>query len=96
MFNRIAQALFGTATEGQRKAALGFYFGAILAVALFGCVLAIALMDKPTITANLESIAQGALEAMKFVIGALMLGYVGEYAGNAAKAIGGNKGQAPK
>ena len=89
MFNKLTQALFGTSTDGQRKAGLGFYFGGILAVALFGCIVGIALISKPS--TMLGDIANGSLAAIKFVSGALILGYGMEYAGKAAQVIRGGK-----
>jgi len=91
MFAKLIQALFGIATDGQRKAGQGFYFGAILAVCLFGCVASVALVADPKTIASLTEIAIATLTAIKVLFGLLIAGFGMEYAGKAAEAIKGCK-----
>lgn len=93
MFAKLTQALFGTATEGQRKAGLGFYFGGILGVGYFGTLLAIAFNTNPAALGALTTISTATLTAIQVLFGLLIGGFLGEYAGKAAEAIKGQIGQ---
>ena len=93
MFNNLTQALFGTATEGQRKAGQGFYFGAILAACLFGCVASVALTADPKTISSLTEIALATLTAIKVLFGLLIAGFGLEYAGKVGEKIKGQSGQ---
>ena len=91
MFAKLTQALFGIATDGQRKAGQGFYFGGILAVCLFGCVAAIALNTNPDALDALMKIALAVVTAIQVLFGLLIGGFGLEYAGKAVEVIKGRK-----
>lgn len=91
MFAKLTHALFGVATEGQRKAGQGFYFGGILAVALFGSLAAVAFNTNPAALGPLTQISLAVVTAIKVLFGILIGGFGLEYMGKAAKVIGGRK-----